>query len=430
MATWLPVTELAGAPPRVIDQGLEPDLAYASPPELVAWGEVDSIPWRIQTAITAPGPGAHWWDHGPVGPELMFMLGRDDEFGGGRVHTRIEAGKQLSASIQFFGSQPAIVAWVGVVSDDVAAIEVRLDDGDVRAIEVHEGPDGFPNLFWFFPPLGATGIVVSVAAGGSQLQTDRLMEVVVPPNANAGTAINPPGYPEDRPPPGWPDDPTDYGPGEGPRYAEEFHLHETAFPLYALSPDRWSGYAGLSGSGGFGRDLTHVRFGYFEEPGGGRGGFEIVNARPDRHPRMHRGHMEDVGVWSNARFPDDDVANFAARFLSHPDLLELQVERGFPDAGPSRVAAIRELVVAGHRVEARLREYRRLPRLRSIAFDLPGTRVTLQGWDLAFQELEDHARVLERLDLGTELFVAMSAAQARSDRRVDELNDRHHGRSD
>jgi hypothetical protein len=145
---------------------------------------------------------------------------------------------------------------------------------------------------------------------------------------------------------------------------------------------------------------------------------------------MHRGHMEDVGVWSNARFPDDDVANFAPRFLSHPDLLELQNERSFPDAGPSRVAAIRELVVAGHRVEARLREYRRLPRLRSIAFDLPGTRVTLQGWDLAFQELEDHARVLERLDLGTELFVAMSAAQARSDRRVDELHDRYHGRSD
>jgi hypothetical protein len=173
-----------------------------------------------------------------------------------------------------------------------------------------------------------------------------------------------------------------------------------------------------------------VRFGYFEDPGGGRRGFEIVNARPDRHPRMHRGHMEDLGIWSNATFPDDDVANFASRFLSHPDLLELQDEQGFPDAGPSRVAAIRELVVAGHRVEARLREYRRLPRLRSIAFELPGTRVTLQGWDLAFQELEDHARGLERLELGTELFVAMSAAQARSDRRFDELFGRHHDGGD
>lgn len=151
MATWLPTTEGEGAAPRVIDQGLESDLVYARPPELVAWGTVDGVPWRVQSAITAPGPDAHWWDHGPVGPELVFMLGRDDAFGGGGVHTRIEAGKQLSASIEFFGSQPAIVAWVGVVSDDVAAIEVRLDDGDVRAIEVHEGPDGFPNLFWVLP---------------------------------------------------------------------------------------------------------------------------------------------------------------------------------------------------------------------------------------------------------------------------------------
>jgi hypothetical protein len=188
MATWLPVTEGEDAPPRVIDQGLDPDLVYARRPELVAWGTIDGVPWRIQSAVTAPGADARWWEHGPVGPELVFMLGRDDAFGGGDVQTRMEEGTHLSASIEFFGSQPSIVAWVGVASDRVARIEVRLDDGDVRSVAVHQGPNGFPNLFWFFPPRGATGIVVSIAADGSELQTDRLIEVDVPSNANSDTS--------------------------------------------------------------------------------------------------------------------------------------------------------------------------------------------------------------------------------------------------
>ena len=427
MATWLPVTEREGLPPLIIDEGIDADLISTRPHELVTWGTVDGVPWRIQSAVTAPGPHARWWDdHGPVGPELVFMLGKDDAFGGGGVFTRLNDGSHLGASIDFFGSHPAIVSWVGIVSDDVARIEVRLEDGDVRPIEVHDGPGGFPDLFWFFPPRGAAGVVVALGADGSELQRDRLVDVDVPPNANSGTSINSPGYPADQPPPGWLDDPTIYGPGEGPRHAEGFHLYETTFPIHVVPPDRWDGHAGLSGSGSFGREVTKVSFGYFDEPGGSRRGFEVVNARPDRRTRARPVRQEDVGIWWRDRIPDDDVDNFASRFVGYEDRADLGGGYGLLDVGPTRITEIGELEVAGHRVESHRREYRRLSSLRSMGFGLPGTRVTLLGWGLSFDELEGHARALERLELGTELFAAMEAAQARSDRRFDELHGRHH----
>jgi hypothetical protein len=429
MARWVLVTEGEGAPPRVIEQGLESDLVYARPPGLVAWGTADGVPWRIQSAVTAPGPDADWWDHGPVGSELAFRLGRDDAFGGGDVHTRLQDRSHLSASICFFGSHPKIVSWVGVVTDAVAHIEVRLDDGEVRTVEVHEGPEGFPNLFWFFPPRGATGTVVSIAADGSELQTDRLIDTDVPPNANSGTSINGLGYSLDRPPPGWPDDPTEYGPGEGPRHAEEFHLHEATFPLYAVPPHQWTGHVSLSGSGSSGRQLTEVCFGYFDEPGGSRRGFEIVNAHPDRRPSARPIRRDDIGIWANDRTPDDDVENFASRFVTNDERSRLRREYGSLEVGPTRIVLIGELEVAGVGVEHHRREYRPLPSLRTIGFALPGTRLTLLGWDLTFEEMEGHARALERLELGTELF-AMKAAQTRSDQRFDELHGHRHGGND
>jgi hypothetical protein len=430
MASWLRVVERDGDQPRVIDQGLEPDFVYARPPELVAWGSVDGIPWRIQAAVTAPGPNAKWWEHGPVGPELMFMLGWDDAFGGGGVATRLNEGTHLMASIHLFGSLPQIVSWVGVVSDNVARLEVRPNEGDARAIELHNGPAGFPRLFCFFPPRGATGVVVATAADGAELQSEQLLDFEVHPRSNAGTAVNPFRQSADQPPPGWPDDPTEYGPGEGPRHAEDFHLHGATFPIYAIPPDRWGGHAGLAGSSSSGRDLMEVKFGCFDEPGGGRRGFEVVNASAGPPPRMPPIRREDLGIWFNDRTREDDVANFAPRFIPHRDLLELRDEHGSPDAGPTRIALIRELEVAGVRVEAHRREYHRLPSLRSIGFELPGTRMTLLGWDLTFDELEDHARSLERLELGTALFATMKAAQARSGRRFDEPHGGHHRGSD
>jgi hypothetical protein len=118
--------------------------------------------------------------------------------------------------------------------------------------------------------------------------------------------------------------------------------------------------------------------------------------------------------------------NFAARFVSPEGRRELTGDRGWLETGPVRVAGIVELDIAGHQVDAALREYRRLPSLRSIRFDLPGVRLVLHGWDLTFDELERHARGLERLELGTELFRSMEAAQARTTRRFDELHGHGH----
>jgi hypothetical protein len=253
------------------------------------------------------------------------------------------------------------------------------------------------------------------------------MNIDVTPRSNAGTSVNPFGYHDDRPPPGWPNDPTEYGPGEGPRHAEDFHLHEATFPIYALPPDRWDGYAGLSGSGSSGRDLSHVDFGYFDEPGGSARGLEVVNARPGGRRRVRSMRPEDVGEWANDPFPDDDVVNFASRFLSNEERRRLQSsEFGWLDLGPTRIVGIVELEVAGRRVETHRREYRGLPPLRSVAFEVPGTRLTLFGWILTFDELDDFARGLERLELGSELHGALKEAQARTDRRFEELHRHHH----
>ena len=423
MASWLRVLEEDGERPRVIDQGLDEDLVYERPPELVAWGTVDGIPWKIQASITAPRPDAKWWEHGPVGPELTFMLGHDEAFGGGVATARLNDGTHLTASIEFFGSHPKIVSWVGVVSDDVARLEVRLQDGDRRDVELREGPVGFLRIFWFFPPRGAAGALAATDAGGTELQSEKLVDVEAPPRSNAGTSVNAFGYRDGRPPPGWPDDPTEYGPGEGPRHAEDFHLYEVTFPVYALPPGRWEGYAGPSGSGSEGREVTDVRFGYFDEPGGSARGMEVVNARPGRRSWGRPARHEDVGIWWSDRDGENtDVVNFAFRFVPREDRRRFESEFGWPDVGPMRIAGFVELDVVGRRVEAHRREFQRLPSLKSVGFDLPGTRLTLVGWGLAFDELENHARALERLELGSDLLRALEEAEARSDRRFNELH--------
>lgn len=427
MARWPTVVEGEGDRPRAIGRDVDPGLRLAQPPEVVAWGRVEGVPWQIQAFVTASGPEGKWWEQGPVGPVLEFALGMDGWFGGGEAGTHLNEGTHLTASIHFFGSLPNIVAWLGVVSDEVARLEVRLDEGDVRTIELHAGRTGFPSLFWFFPPRRATGHLLAFSTDGRELQREDLVDVEVHPQGNAGTSVNAFGYPADRPPPGWPDDRAEYGPGEGPRHAEDFHLHEASFPLYVVPPDRWDGYAGLSGSGSSGRDVDHVGFGYFDEPGGQRYGFEVINQHLGRRQLLKRpARREDVGIWWSDPFPADDTVNCAARFLSPEEQRELTGDRGWLETGPVQLVNIVELHVAGHRVEAALHTYRRLPALRSVSFDLPDVHLVLHGWDLTFDKLEHYARALERLELGTDLFGSMQTAEARTTRRFDELHGRWH----
>lgn len=425
---WPIVVEGEGDRPPPIGRDVDPGLLLARRPEVVAWGSVEGVPWLIQAFVTAPGPDGNWWEHGPVGPGLEFALGKDGWFGGGEAGTLLNEGTHLTASVHFFGSHPDIVAWVGVVSDEVFRVEVHLDDGDdARTIDLHRGPQGFPRLFWFFSPRGAVGRIFALAADGQELQREDLVDVDVDRRSNAGTSVNPFGYSARRPPPGWPDDAAEYAPGEGPRHAEDFHLHEATFPLYVVPPNRWEGYAGLAGSGTSGERLDRVAFGYFDEPGGSRRGFEVGNERRGRRPLDRPPRSEDIGIWWSEPLPDDDAVNFAARFLSPEGQRELTGDRGWLEIGPVRIAAIVELDVAGHRVEAVRREYRRLPQLRSIQVDLPDVCLTLHGWNLTFDELEHYARVLERLELGSDLFRVMEEAQTRTKHRFDELRERNSG---
>jgi hypothetical protein len=54
-------------------------------------------------------------------------------------------------------------------------------------------------------------------------------------------------------------------------------------------------------------------------------------------------------------------------------------------------------------------------------------RLAIHGWDLPFEELERFAGALERLELGTDLFRSMEAAQARASRRFRQLHKHEHG---
>jgi hypothetical protein len=147
-----------------------------------------------------------------------------------------------------------------------------------------------------------------------------------------------------------------------------------------------------------------------------------VNETGAPGPFVRPPRIEDVGIWWREEMADDEVVNFAARFLSREAMRALEDERGWYQAGPVRLEAIVELDVAGARVSAARRDYRRQPELREIRFELGPTRITLLGWSVSFQELEGHARGLERLELRTPLFRAMEVAQARSDARFQEFH--------
>ncbi len=147
-----------------------------------------------------------------------------------------------------------------------------MNDGSSRRVELRSGPEGFPRFFWFFPPRGAEGDVVAVDVDGAELQREHLLERDVSPDANAGTSVNPFSYAGDSPPPGWPEDPAEYGPGQGPRWEEDFYLHVAGFPICVLPPEHWEGYAMLGGMRSSDREVTQVRFEYLDEIPASRSG--------------------------------------------------------------------------------------------------------------------------------------------------------------
>lgn len=382
------------------------------PREVIVSGTVNRIPWAIQGYVTAPGPNARWWHHGPLGPELEFLLGKDASFGGMGAIARIPEGTDFTSSVGFTGALPEIVAWVGVASARTDHLEVRLDDGSTRRVELNEGPEGFPRFFWFFPPRGATGEVVAVDVGGGELQRERLLERDVSPDANAGASVNPFSWPGGSPPPGWPEDTAEYGPGEGPRWEEDFYLHVVGFPIYVLPPEHWDGYAMLSGMGSTGEhEVRQVRFAYLDaipDPSHGLG----VHCRPpdERSDRRRVAREEDIGIWLSGTSVDEDEMDFLARFLPRAEVHRL-ILRPVVDVGPRRYLGRVDLRWGW---SAERWEYLDHPTLRLVRIPLPEVEVTLLGWGISEDRLLSFASRVERLELGSELLRRMRSAVADS----------------
>jgi hypothetical protein len=396
---------------RTTDRGVDEDLVLPMPREVIASGTVNEIPWAIQAYVTAPGPNAKWWHHGPLGPELEFLLGEDGSFGGLGAIARIPAGTDFTSSVGFFGGFPAIVAWVGVASERTDHLEVRLDDGSTRRVEPSEGPEGFPRFFWFFPPRGAMGDVVAVDAGGTELQREHLVQSNVSPDANAGTGVNPFSYASGSPAPGWPEDTAEYGPGEGPRWREDFCLHVAGFPIYVLPPEHWEGYSMLSGMGSTGEqhEVTQIRFAYLDaipDPGHGLG----VHCRHPEHASLRRVvREEDIGVWLPGASVDEDETDFLGRFLPRAEFHRL-IFHPIVDLGPRRSLGRAVTHLLDGETSAERWEYKNYPNLRSLRMTLPEVEITLLGWSIAEERLLWFASRLERLELGSDLLRRMSSA--------------------
>jgi len=246
-----PEVRTEGPPPAPDHIRVEEGTVLIRLPEVIAHGLVTGIPWAIQAWETGPARGAKWWEvMEPVGLEMELSLGAHGFLGGGGVHVRVPEGHAFTASGHFFGRVPHVIAWVGVVVDGVARLEVRLEDGRSRDVPLHPGLRGMPRFFWFFPPRGVPPEIVAYERGGRVLERAALPEPEVPPDANAGTSVNPAGWRADGPPAGWPQDEREFAPGEGPRREEDFLLHIAPFPIFVLPLRTGRGSCPSAGTGG------------------------------------------------------------------------------------------------------------------------------------------------------------------------------------
>lgn len=160
-----PEVRTEGPPPAPDHIRVEEGTVLIRLPEVIAHGLVTGIPWAIQAWETGPARGAKWWEvMEPVGLEMELSLGAHGFLGGGGVHVRVPEGHAFTASGHFFGRVPHVIAWVGVVVDGVARLEVRLEDGRSRDVPLHPGLRGMPRFFWFFPPRGVPPEIVVVRA--------------------------------------------------------------------------------------------------------------------------------------------------------------------------------------------------------------------------------------------------------------------------
>jgi hypothetical protein len=410
---WPKVTS-TGPPPPVTSVAVEEGTVLVQPPRVIAHGRVAGIPWKIQAWTTASAVGAKWWEvMEPVGPEMEFELGASGFLGGGGVHLRVPEGHAFAASGHFFGRVPFLNAWAGSASEIVERLEVSLVDGRTRDIPLHDGPEGFPRLFWFFPPRGVSAELIAYALDGGVLERRALPEPDVEPDANVGTSVNPSGWRADRPPPGWPQEDRDFAPGEGPRREEDFLLHIAPFPIFVIPPEAWKGIVMLGGHGGQGNAAsyvpTRVEFEYLDRAGEPTRGMLVVNVDPDEEAgleALYRPHREPGVWWFDPVGDAAHLPQLPGRFRP-----EMQAVGGRShSATPRRYLGQGRLVAAGKEIDFEGWEYRDYPELVEIRFSLPGVAIRIEGWGLDADEVLGFASRLQRLELASELFKSMTNA--------------------
>ena len=382
------------------------------PPEVIAHGSVTGIPWAIQAWETGPAPGAKWWEvMVAVGPEMEFSLGAHGFLGGGGVQVRVPEGHALTASGHFFGRVPHVIAWVGVVANEVARLEVRLEDGRSRNAPLHPALEGMPRFFWFFPPRGVPAEIVTYERGGRVLERAALPEPKVRPNANAGTGINPEGWRAGEPPPGWPTNEHEFAPGEGPRRDEDFLLHIAPFPIFVLPPGHWEGLVSLGGHSGEGGPAsyvpTRIELLYLDRLDEPTRGLLVVSVDPheaDRHEELYPPHREEGMWWFDAG--TDDIPQLPGRFVGerHEAVEVRRLRPGRRYLGQDRLS------VGGAEATFERWEYHGFPELIEFRLRLPEAALRVESWNLAERETLHLAGRLERLELGSELLRRMTEA--------------------
>jgi hypothetical protein len=160
--------------------------------DAVAYGHVKGLEWSLaayETREYAGWPGADFLA-GPCGDLYLGDLG---EYGGMTfcLHT-----DETPAAAQFamagFGNGyvpdgfdpaigPPISGYAGLVGDQVARVDLRLADGEVQELTLHQGPDGVDaRYFSVFVEDGAVGTVVALGPDGSELAHGELCLGPVP----------------------------------------------------------------------------------------------------------------------------------------------------------------------------------------------------------------------------------------------------------
>jgi hypothetical protein len=156
--------------------------------------------------------------------------------------------------------------------------------------------------------------------------------------------------------------------------------------------------------------VTSVRFYYLDRAGEAQRGIELVCQDParERHGESWAPRPEQMG-WSF------DLLGGRPQILCRfggerrVDLLDGPIGRRF--LGSTTIT------VAGDAARFDRWAYFDYPELFQLRADLPGVAIHVEGWNMAWEELESFAATIQRLELDSELLGRMRGAQKVADER-------------